>query len=106
MESPERIRSTDLRLLDDLFGMGGGYVLDFSNKTFAEFFNEELGINIDDSRYDAEGTSKGKRLRYFLKSSDPQVRIRTLLALWEYRETNRRRNRIEESIANAEEEFY
>ena len=95
-----------MRLIDDLFGMGGGYVLDFSNKTFADFFIEELEINIDNPRYDTEGTSKAKRLRFFLKSSDPQIRIRTLLALWEYRETNRRRNRIEESIPNAEEEFY
>ena len=40
-----------MRLIDDLFEMGDGYVLNFSNKTFAEFFDDELGINIDDSRY-------------------------------------------------------
>jgi hypothetical protein len=33
--------------------MAGGYVLDFSDRTFAAFFIEELGINIDDSRYSA-----------------------------------------------------
>jgi restriction endonuclease Mrr len=106
MSSHGKIRSIDMRLIDDLFEMGGGYVLNFSNKTFAEFFDEELGINIDDSRYDVEGTSKAKRLRFFLKTSDSQVRIQTLLALWEYREVDRRRNRTEETIQNAEEEFY
>jgi len=106
MTSPEKIRSIDMRFIDDLFDMTGGYVLDFSNKTFAEFFDEELGINIDDVRYDAEGSSKAKRLRFFLKNSDPQLKVRTLLALWEYRETNRRRNRIDEMIPDAEEEFY
>jgi len=106
MESRAKIRSLDMRLIDDLFGMGDGYVLDFSNKTFSEFFNEELGINIDDPRYDTEGTSKAKRLRYFLRSSDSQAIIRVLLALWEYREAKRRRNRVEESIPDAEEEFY
>ena len=106
MPLPGKIRSIDMRLIDDLFEMGGGYVLNFRNKTFAEFFDEELGINIDDSRYDVEGTSKAKRLRYFLKTCDPQVRIRTLLALWEYREVDRRRNRTEETIQDAEEEFY
>jgi len=106
MESSARIRAVDMRLLDDLFGMGGGYVLDFSNKTFAEFFSDELRINIDDPRFDAEGTSKGKRLRFFLKTADPHLRIRTLLALWEYRETSRRRNGRAESFPNAEEEFY
>lgn len=95
-----------MRLIDDLFEMGDGYVLNFSNKTFAEFFDDELGINIDDSRYDVEGTSKAKRLRFFLKTCDPQVRIQTLLALWEYREVDRRRNRTEETIQDAEEEFY
>ena len=94
-----------MRLIDDLFEMGDGYVLNFSNKTFAEFFDDELGINIDDSRYDVEGTSKAKRLRFFLKSCDPQVRVQTLLALWEYREVDRRRNRTEETIQDAEEEF-
>jgi hypothetical protein len=86
MSSNLKIRSIDMRLIDDLFEMGGGYVLNFSNKTFAEFFDEELGINIDDPRYDSEGTSKAKRLRFFLKTCDPKVRIKTLLALWEYRE--------------------
>src|ERR1700682_4955780 len=106
MDSSARIRPLDMRLLDDLFGMNSGYVLDFSNKTFAEFFFDELGVNIDDPRYDTEGTSKGKRLRYFLKTVDSQLRIKTLLALWEYRESNRRRKGEVESVPNAEEEFY
>lgn len=106
MASPGIIRSIDMRLIDDLFEMGGGYVLDFSNRTFAEFFDEELGVNIDAPRYDAEGTSKAKRLRFFLKRCGPDVRVRTLLALWEYREANRRRNRVEEQIRDAEKEFY
>jgi hypothetical protein len=106
MSSHGKIRSIDMRLIDDLFEMGDGYVLNFSNKTFAEFFDDELGIDIDDSRYDVEGTSKAKRLRFFLKNCDLQVRIQTLLALWEYREVDRRRNRTEETIQDAEEEFY
>lgn len=100
------IRTVDMRLIDDLFAMGGGYVLDFSDRTFAEFFAEEVGINIDDSRFNAEGTSKAKRLRYFLKTTDSSHRIRTLLALWEYREAGRRRNRAAESVPSAEIEFW
>jgi hypothetical protein len=100
------ICTVDMSLIDDLFGMGGGYVLDFSDRTFAAFFAEELGINIDEPKYNAEGTRKAKRLRYFLKSTDPSLRIRTLLALWEYREAHRRRNRAEESIPGAEAEFW
>jgi hypothetical protein len=91
------IRTIDMRLIDDLFGMGGGYVLDFSDRTFGAFFREEIGVNIDDAKYAAEGTSKAKRLRFFLKVSDPKTTIKVLEALWEYRETNRRRQRAEES---------
>jgi predicted protein tyrosine phosphatase len=104
-ESTGKIRSIDMRLIDDLFGMGGGYVLDFSNRMFSEFFKEELGVDIDDPRYDVDGTSKAKRLRFFLRTADTQLRIRALLAFWEYRETTRRRNGIKESIPNAEQEF-
>ncbi len=106
MASSGPIRMIDMRLIDDLFGMGGGYVLDFSDRTFAAFFAEELRINIDDPRYAAEGTSKAKRLRYFLKTSDSSLRVRTLVALWEYKEASRRRNRVEEQIPDAEAEFW
>jgi len=86
--------------------MGGGYVLDFSNRTFASFFSDEIEVNIDDPVYASEGTSKANRLRFFLRSCDAQIKIRTLLALWEYRQAHGRRNRIDESIPNAEDEFY
>jgi hypothetical protein len=34
------------RKLESLLNMGGGYVLDFSNRTFAEFFRETVGRDI------------------------------------------------------------
>jgi len=36
------IRPTDMMILDNLFEMGGGYVLNFSNRTFSEFFLGEF----------------------------------------------------------------
>ncbi len=92
-----------MRFLDDLFQMGGGYVLDFSNATFAEFFDQEIGVNIDEPKYAAEGGSKGKRLRYFLQSVDKPTVIRTLRSLWEYREDFRRRAGTPETVANAQD---
>ena len=106
MTAQGKLRAIDIRLLDDLFGMRDGYVLDFSNRTFSEFFDDEIGINIDDPGYYAEGTSKAKRLRYFLRKSDNKLVVQTLIALWQYRETNRRRAGGEETILNAEDEFY
>ena len=72
----------------DLVFRGGerGYILDFSNRTFSEFFALELDIDIDAKIYEREGTSKGKRLRGFLAIVDDGTAARTLRLLWEYRE--------------------
>lgn len=80
-----RLKASDFRVLDDVFQMGGGFVLDFSNPTFSQFFDDEIGINIDAPQYSVEGTSKAKRLRYFLRVSDPKTVLATLTALWEYK---------------------
>ena len=53
------IRSIDLRFVDDLvdFVRGPGFVLDFSDTSFADFFALELKVNIDDPKYAANGGS-------------------------------------------------
>lgn len=101
----DKIRALDMRLIDDLFGMGGGYVLDFSDRTFAEFFSDEFDVNIDDPKFKAEGTSKAKRLRCFLRISDSTTRVRVLKSLWDYRCAQQRRKRIQEQIPDAQSEF-
>lgn len=99
------IRSIDMLLIEDLFDMGSGYVLDFSDRTFAIFFAEELNIDIDDPAYAVDGRSKAKRLRWFLRSVDKPLLIRTLQALWEYREAARQRRGKSETVPNAEGRF-
>jgi hypothetical protein len=94
------IRSIDMLLLDDVFEMGGGYVLNFSDRTFAQFFAEELNIDIDDPQHARNGTSKAKRLRCFLQTVDKPTVIRTLNALWEYREIIRQRADQPEKLKN------
>lgn len=64
------LRHRDIRIVDNAFDMQSGYVLDFSDKTFAEFFDAEFGIDIDDDKYYANGSSKAKRLRCFLSVED------------------------------------
>ncbi len=51
--------------LEKSFQMGGGYVLDFSNRTFAEFVAESTGRDIYDAKYDYASGSKANRLRAF-----------------------------------------
>ncbi|KKI19738.1 MULTISPECIES: restriction endonuclease [Sphingomonas] len=84
------LRSIELGLIDEVFRGGEkGYVLDFSNRTFAEFFVRELEIDIDAPQYAVDGTSKAKRLRCFLAQVDDGTAARTLRVLWEQREALR-----------------
>jgi hypothetical protein len=58
------------RKFEQFLGMGTGYVLDFSNRTFAEFVLDSTGRNIFDSRYDYASGSKANRLRAFWQKED------------------------------------
>ncbi|MFU1553357.1 abortive infection family protein [Aeromonas sp. A04] len=58
------LSGSERRKLEKLFGMGGGFVLDFSDRTFGEFF-DEYRVEIDAPQYKAKGTSKANRLRTF-----------------------------------------
>ncbi len=51
--------------LERELGMGSGYVLGFSNRTFEEFFRDVVGIEIYDSRFDYGSCSKANRMRVF-----------------------------------------
>lgn len=84
------------------FVRGRGYVLDFSDSSFAAFFASELDVDIDNPVYARQGGSKGKRLRCFLQVVDDVTAIRTLRALWEHRtEVLTRTGRID-PVPNAE----
>lgn len=99
------IRTLDMQLVDDLFEMGSGYVLDFSDRTMSSFFAEELNVDIDDVAYRDLGSSKAKRLRCFLNKVDMPTAVRTLRALWDYRETIRKNRGRDEWVVNAEGRF-
>lgn len=53
--------------LEKLFQMDSGYVLDFSNRTFAEFVAESTYRKIYDKNYNYSSGSKANRLRAFWK---------------------------------------
>lgn len=99
------IGSIDMMFLDDAFEMGGGYVLNFSDRTFSEFFHDDLRIDIDDPVYAGNGKSKAKRLRCFLQTVDKPTVVKALKALWEYREALQQRSGQTESVPNAQDRF-
>ena len=58
------------KVIEDFLGMGGGYVLDFSDRTIRDFIGDCLSIDFDNAKYQLDGTSKAKRLRAFMAVED------------------------------------
>lgn len=52
------------RYFEKVFGMQSGYVLEYTDTTFAEFFKRHK-IDIHSQRYQTYGTSKAKKMRAF-----------------------------------------
>jgi hypothetical protein len=82
--STSDVSTLDLRVIETVLEMSGGYVLDLTDRTFGEFFAEH-GVRIDDPGYSVEGTSKAKRLRFFLRTTPPPLTGRVLGALLQHR---------------------
>jgi hypothetical protein len=80
------LKHSEMRVFDDAFDMHGGYVLDFSDRTFSQFFDDEFGLNIYDEKYCFNGSSKAKHLRAFITIEDELIVSRVLRRIWEYRE--------------------
>jgi len=101
------LRPIDFRLIEELveFVRGRGYVLNFSDVTFSEFFATELDVDIDDPVYAEDGSSKGKRLRCFLRKVDNATAARALQALWEYRRDHIQSTATTDPVINAEDRY-
>ena len=95
------LSTADMKLIDSLFGMYGGYVLNFSNAMFASFFARDVGVDIYDDAYAIHGTSKGKRLWAFLEVGRTDAVIKALRALWDIREVERMDRGEEEKVPQA-----
>ncbi len=59
------LTAIEKRKIERALGMESGYVLNFSNRTFAEFFLDSFGIDIYNAKYDFGSGSKANRMRAF-----------------------------------------
>lgn len=75
------LTAQERRKIERAFGMGSGYVLNFSNRTFSEFFEDNFGLNIYDEKYNAGSGSKANRMRAFWDTESNQLVGRALAAL-------------------------
>ena len=71
------LTDTEKRYFEKLFDMGGGYVLDFTNDTFGEFFGRH-NVDIHGRKYHFE-SSKAKKLRAFWRV-EPDGLVGTVLS--------------------------
>lgn len=55
------LTTAEKQILEKLFQMDGGYVLNFSDRTMGEFFRDDVGIDIYSSRYNYASGSKANR---------------------------------------------
>jgi hypothetical protein len=74
----------DRKQLESLFGMGGGVVLDFSNRTFRDFVFETSGVDIYSDRFNKDSGSKANRLRAFWEIQPARDVGKLILALCQY----------------------
>ncbi|MCR9162110.1 MAG: hypothetical protein ACE37F_28635 [Nannocystaceae bacterium] len=81
------LKNADVRTINDAF-VRDGYVLDFSNKTFSEFFEDEMAVDIYANKYGSSKDSKGMRLRAFAEVESPHLVARMMRALWIYMNTS------------------
>ena len=68
-----KLKHGEKRILEDALDMGSGYVLDFYDRTFAEFFDDQA-ITIYQERYAFNGASKAKHMRAFIDDTQGQTK--------------------------------
>ena len=67
------LKFSDRMVLEKAFGMGSGYVLNFSDRTFQEFIWGHVGRDVYGGACSQNGTSKAKHLRAFWEVESDEV---------------------------------
>jgi hypothetical protein len=72
------------QIFEELFGMSGGYVLDFTDRSFGDFFIGSVGVDIFDPKYDYHSGSKANRIRAFWNKESDNLVGKILYDLLQY----------------------
>ena len=81
------LTEVDKRYLEKILGMEGGYLLDYNDMTFGQFFNRH-GVDIHSTRYQTYGTSKAKKTRAFWQSESDALVGKVLTEMLDVYEAN------------------
>ena len=91
------LKAVEKKLFEELFEMESGYVLDFTNNEFAEFFRESAKVDIYSPKYNINnGDSKAKRLRAFWEIEPDTLVGKVLTELLEVSQFNASRKGLPE----------
>jgi hypothetical protein len=78
------LNTNEKQILEKLFQMGGGYVLNFSDRTIGEFFKDDVGVDIFDQKFNYASGSKANRIRGFWQTADDTLVGKSIEKLIEY----------------------
>lgn len=81
------LTTTDKQTIEKLFQMSGGSVLNFTNRTFAEFFRDDMNVEIYSPTYDYASGSKANRLRGFWQVSNDALVAKSIDRMLNYIDT-------------------
>lgn len=95
LEREPLINPDEMKVVERVLGMGSGYVLDFSDRTFDEFIGHEIGVDATAPRFSVDGGSKAKRLRRILPSLQAGQQAKLLRAFMKYRDSPAREGRVD-----------
>ena len=95
------IKQSEKLMLETLFEMGGGYVLNFSNPSFQQFIFNVCHVDIYTSKYEMFGDSKANRLRAFWHLESDKVVGTLINELLAYRKAHQKIKGVEYSKTDA-----
>ena len=84
-----KLTSLEKLVLEKLFAMEGGYVLNFSDKTFAAFFRDELRVDIYQPKFHYGSGSKANRMRGFWLYAEDKTVAESIEKLLVYLDTQK-----------------
>lgn len=98
------LKKPEIRAIESAmsFPRGFGYVLDFSDRSFRDYFRDEFGVDIDADEFSTAGASKRHRLLTYLRLADTSSALRVLRALWDLREGLLSENEGQVDLGDAE----
>jgi hypothetical protein len=81
------LTTTDKQILEKLFQMGSGFVINLSDRTFEEFFRDDLHVEIYSDKFKYGSGSKANRMRGFWQVADDLLVGKSIEKLLTYIDT-------------------